>query len=119
MKANDGNKPRNDMWSVEREKHQLRLELRRIERELGARADHLRHQFPRMALNSLLPGDVPEDTLLQRAYKTLSKTLQDESVQGKLIGLGLTLAEWALIRIGVPALWNKIRHRGSAAEPKA
>lgn len=104
------------MMSVDYDKHRLRLELRRMEREFGARAAYLQHHFPKMVLNSVLPEPIQEETLLHRGYRMVKKTLQDESVQGKLIGLGLTLAEWILIRAGVPALWNRLRPRSKQQE---
>lgn len=112
MKKNNTSKSQRDMLSVEHEKHQLRQDLHRMEREFGVRAAYLQRHFPKMALNSILPEPVQEETLLHRSYRLLKKTLQDESVQGKLMGLGLTLAEWILIRAGVPPLWNWLRRCG-------
>lgn len=105
---------------LDQEIARLQRKSRRLEDQLGSRIDHLKGNYKKMAVNSVVPGIANSGAM--GFLGGMAKTLwQSGSAKSVLTKAALTALEFIAVRFGIK-LFNNIknrRHRRKAEASKA
>lgn len=98
-----------DIEMLDREVERLKRKSRRLEDELGARADHLRDNYKSMAMNAVVPGIANSGFLgiVSGLARTAFKSGAGKSMLSNVV---IGIVEFLGVKLGVN-LVNKFRNR--------
>jgi hypothetical protein len=102
---------------LQQEISRLRKRSRALENELGKRVDHLKGNYGKMALNSVIPGSSKHSGVMGIVGRVAKVAWQSSNLKSFVTNAAMTALEFAGVRMGIN-LFDKFR-KGRSKKKKA
>ncbi|RBL93528.1 hypothetical protein [Chitinophaga flava] len=105
---------------LDREIARLQMRTKKLEQDLGRRADYFKHNYKKMALNAVIPGSGRHSGVLNIAANVAKVAWSSGKFKNFATGALMTVLEFIGVQLGMN-LFNKVsnRHKRKRAQKTA